>query len=160
MNWTAINAIAQIVAAVGVIGTLFYLALQVRQNTRSLRRAAYQELLNHVAQINLVAMDRDVAQMMVHARSGAAGLDEVDQLRWGSWFFSLFRHYQNAYDQYRAGVITHAQWEVIGGRIGGLLSNRGRRESWEAMAPAFSPAFRQVVEQRCPRPAPGPAARD
>ena len=36
MNLEAFNALAQLIAAVGVIASLFYLAAQIRQNTRAL----------------------------------------------------------------------------------------------------------------------------
>ena len=36
MNLETVSAIAQIIAAIGVIASLFYLAVQIRQNTRSL----------------------------------------------------------------------------------------------------------------------------
>jgi hypothetical protein len=41
-----INSIAQIVAAVGVIASLFYLAAQIRQNTRSQRSIVVDSLTN------------------------------------------------------------------------------------------------------------------
>ena len=34
MNWTAIGAIGELVGGIAVIGTLIYLATQVRQNTK------------------------------------------------------------------------------------------------------------------------------
>ena len=37
MNLETVNAIAQLLAATGVIASLFYLAAQIRQNTRSMR---------------------------------------------------------------------------------------------------------------------------
>ena len=36
MNWDAIGAIAEVVAAIGVILTLIYVAIQIRQNTELL----------------------------------------------------------------------------------------------------------------------------
>ena len=42
MNWTAIAAIGQIIAAVGVIATLLYLSVQIRQNTEQSRIASSQ----------------------------------------------------------------------------------------------------------------------
>ena len=39
MNWDALGAIGEIVGAVGVIATLAYLAVQVRQNTGAIRGA-------------------------------------------------------------------------------------------------------------------------
>jgi len=37
VNLEAINALAQLIAAIGVIVSLFYLAAQIRQNTQSQR---------------------------------------------------------------------------------------------------------------------------
>ena len=48
MNWDAIGAIAELVGAIAVVGTLFYLAIQVRHgkeateaNTQSLELHSY-----------------------------------------------------------------------------------------------------------------------
>jgi hypothetical protein len=44
MNLETINAITQLVAALGVIASLFYLAAQIRQNTRSQRSLVVDSL--------------------------------------------------------------------------------------------------------------------
>ncbi len=46
MNWEALGAIGETVGALGVIGTLVYLAVQIRQNTKSLRASTYQAVLD------------------------------------------------------------------------------------------------------------------
>ena len=64
MNWEAIGAIGETAGAVGVIVTLIYLAIQVRQNTRSSRLASFQsstELLNAVS--NAIANNDDLAEI-------------------------------------------------------------------------------------------------
>lgn len=151
MNWPAVNAVAQIVAAGGVIGTLIYLAVQIRQNTRSIRRAAFQELINHIAGINLLATQREIAEVMIGARAGLDALDEADQLRLLTWMNAVLRHYHNAYEQYRAGMITADQWEAIALPMGRLLSDRGGSEAWAIMAAAFPPQFRTMVDDRLRR---------
>ena len=40
VNWEAVGAIANLVAAFGVIATLIYLAIQIRQNSNQLRGSA------------------------------------------------------------------------------------------------------------------------
>ena len=42
MNWEAIGAVGEVLGAVGVIATLGYLAVQIRQNTRTVKSSAYQ----------------------------------------------------------------------------------------------------------------------
>jgi len=46
INWDAIGAIGEIVGALGVIVTVGYLAIQVRQNTFASRAQTYQERTN------------------------------------------------------------------------------------------------------------------
>ncbi len=40
MNWDAIGAVGEVVGAAAVIASLVYLAVQIRQNTRAVRRAS------------------------------------------------------------------------------------------------------------------------
>ena len=40
MNWEAINAIAQLISSIGVVASLWYLAIQVHRSTRITRLAA------------------------------------------------------------------------------------------------------------------------
>jgi len=45
MNWNALSSVAEFVAAIGVIASLVYLAVQVRQNTQSIRASTYEGML-------------------------------------------------------------------------------------------------------------------
>ena len=40
MNWEALGAIANLLAVIGVIATLIYLSIQIRQNNKQLHGAA------------------------------------------------------------------------------------------------------------------------
>jgi hypothetical protein len=42
MNWDAIGAVAELLGAAGVIVSLGYLAIQIRQNTAALRGNAHE----------------------------------------------------------------------------------------------------------------------
>jgi hypothetical protein len=58
----AINTWAQLIAAGGVIGSLFYLGLQIRQNTRSMRAIVVDSLAQSMADL-VRPMAQDVAVM-------------------------------------------------------------------------------------------------
>ncbi len=45
MNWDAIGAAGEVGGAIGVIITLVYLAVQIRQNTRAMRASSAREIL-------------------------------------------------------------------------------------------------------------------
>ena len=53
MNWDAIGAIGEIVGAIGVIATLAYLAIQIRQNTKSLEIQSFE---NGVSEANSIRL--------------------------------------------------------------------------------------------------------
>ena len=42
MNWEAVGAVGEIGGAIGVIATLVYLSIQLRQNTRALQASGYE----------------------------------------------------------------------------------------------------------------------
>lgn len=158
VDWSAVNAVAQVVAASGVILTLVYLAAQIRQNTRAIRRAAYQELLNYVTNVNLMlTADRALCELSIRARGGLDALDEADQMRLLVWFGTVFRHYQNAHNLYREGVITEGQWQSLSKPLGRHLATRGGRDMWAVVEGSFLPEFRALVEAR-QREAAGPEA--
>jgi len=45
MNWSAISAVAEIVAALAVVLSLIYLAQQIRKNSKSVEGASVQAIL-------------------------------------------------------------------------------------------------------------------
>ena len=144
-----VGAAAESVGALGVIGSLFYLATQIGQNTRSVRRAAYQELLNHIAQLNtLLVTDRELAELFVRARQGLDGFDEADRIRVLAWFGTVFRHYQNAFLQHEEGILSDVQWQGLSAPIPRLLSDAGGRAMWGTVASSYRPEFRDFVEAR------------
>jgi hypothetical protein len=54
MNWDAIGASAEMLGAVGVIATLVYLALQIRQNSHQLRGAATSAVYEYQRSITVM----------------------------------------------------------------------------------------------------------
>ena len=58
MNWEATGAIAELVAAIAVVASLVYLALQVRHGIATARSTAYQEIYRDLRE-SFTAADYD-----------------------------------------------------------------------------------------------------
>ena len=58
MNWDAIGAVGEIVGAIAVVVTLAYLAIQIQQNTRMMRREAHLDRVRHIADPLIDSPDR------------------------------------------------------------------------------------------------------
>jgi hypothetical protein len=112
MNWDAIQAIAELSAAVGVLLSLIYLGLQVRQNTVSLRAgtvARSAELLQRT-RITLWG-DADAVGLWDQALSGAEVEDETRAMRTRHFMVSLARDHEAVFYQHLAGQLPGAIWE-------------------------------------------------
>lgn len=65
MNWEAVGAIAELLAAVGVIVSLLYLAAQIKQNTQSVQASTFQDFTRESAETTRLALtDRGLLDEM------------------------------------------------------------------------------------------------
>jgi hypothetical protein len=154
----SLGNLGDFLGGLGVVVTLVYLATQIRQNTDALRRESYQNLLNHYSDLNTRLADRGFAELLTSTREGITHLDRPDYLRVVNYWLSLLRHYQNGYEQYRAGVLTDTQWEQLSWPIIVVLSSKGFCEFWDARQHHFSAEFAGWVQRKRDEMAGGDAA--
>jgi hypothetical protein len=155
MNWDAIGAIAETLGAVGVIASLVYLAGQIRhsreqmgQNTRALRAATYQQFREEIFQ----AYNSPVAtpELLRTLRSGMADfqqLDDEDAFQFDFWAIRLMDGYDNAYYQYRVGMLDDDRWGVQRAVVANLFGNPNIVQWWKANQPIVSPEFVALVSE-------------
>src|SRR5436309_12876734 len=75
MNWEAINAVAQLVSSIGVVASLWYLAVQVHRNTRVTRLSAQD-----AASTALRDVTRPFAENAESGRIWRIGLENLEAL--------------------------------------------------------------------------------
>jgi hypothetical protein len=93
----ALNAVAQLIAALGVIASLFYLAAQIRQNTRSMRAVVVDSLAKSIADlIRPMAEDRERMRAFHVVVEDWHGATEDDRMRALPLFFSTFKLFEFA----------------------------------------------------------------
>ena len=90
LNWDAIGAIGEVVGGVAVIATLLYLAVQIRQNARSVRNAASLSVNEGLAEINRrVSNDPEFADLWLRGLKDYGGLTGVERMRFGSYALDI-----------------------------------------------------------------------
>ena len=86
MNIELINAWAQLIAAVGVIASLFYLAAQVRQNTRSSRAVVVDGLARSMHDLAItIAQNDELLRGLTHVLPNWASATETERARASSF---------------------------------------------------------------------------
>jgi hypothetical protein len=151
VNLEAINALAQLIAAIGVIVSLFYLAAQIRQNTRSMRAMMVESLAKSIADvIRPMAEDRDLMRAFHLVVEDWHGATDDDRMRALPLFFSTFKLFENAWFQQRQGTLEREQWEGWDAYIRMYYHRPGVKDWWRLRRAAFAAGFRDYIESSEP----------
>ena len=149
MNWDAIVAISQLVAAVGVILSLVFVGLQVRQNTAALQRNEHNSTMAQWSVIRMaIAGNRDVAELMTAGLDGERSMDAADQLRLEQMLAEHAWASFHIWDRTQRGVFPKGTFELTAGPLLCSLLRTARGEAWwrSAKDVGFIPRFVVVVD--------------
>ena len=102
MNWEAAQTIAEIVGAGGVIASLIYLALQIRQSTKVSRAEMTKDLYlaSRTAIMDIAANDT-LAKISTEIRQ----FDNEELMRRNMFYQSFFRLYELQYNLNNQGLL-------------------------------------------------------
>ena len=151
MTLETLSALAQLIAAIGVIASLFYLAVQIRQNTRSQRSIVVDSLTSSL--INLLgpqASDADLTRAFASATEDWYGTAAADRLRAVAVLFTLFKLFENAWFQKRQGTLDAQQWEGWDAYARMYFHLPGVKTWWKLRRAAFAHGFRDYIEMSQP----------
>lgn len=156
MNWDAIGAIGEVVGAVAVVVTLFYLTIQLRQNTAQVKHsgvateiASYQDLIGRINDLNAIRIsDPDLTDLILRGQVDPDALTENERVRYGTWVLSLLRHGDMAYFLYERGTIDRERAVATLGPLLPALDTDGFERVWERVKSggAFTPGYVEFLE--------------
>jgi len=122
MHWEAIAAIGEVVGALGVVASLGYLAIQIRQNTQQIRQsievgqvASYNQAQEQTWQAPL-AMAQDSEAVRSLARFSEQGLDALtaeETVRVRLLLSPFFHGIDSLFKLYEKGLVDPENWENI-----------------------------------------------
>jgi hypothetical protein len=148
LDWSAVSAIANLIAAIGVTGTVVYLALQIRENTRATRSQTYQQATTALAEMAaIIGSDRSVSRVFRIGMSTPDLLTEDEEVQFGYLCVSLFRRFENLYFQYRAGLIDADLWTGQRDNALWFFYRPGFQAWWKERKFSFSPNFREFLDR-------------
>jgi len=146
MNVETINLWAQLIASIGVIVSLFYLAAQVRQNTRSARAIVVDSLARSMHELAFEIAKNDVLLKLVISLQDWNSATELERARYASFILGYFKLFENAWFQMRKGTLERDQWEGYDAFLRTVWVHPTVKEWWSMRRTFFAPGFRQYVE--------------
>ena len=149
MSIEQISYLAQIVASVGVVASLIFVALQIRQNTGALQRNEHNSTMEQWTVLRqAIAQNRDIAELMTSGLSGERALDAADQLRLEQMLQEYAWASFHIWDRTQRGVFPKGTFEATAGAFLGTLLRTQVAESWwhKAKHIGFHPGFISDVD--------------
>jgi len=151
MNWEALGAISELLGAAGVIASLIYVGVQVRQNTRSMRAATYDSLVRSNGEwLAPLIQDAALATSFEVAVSNWAEVEEDQRPRVMFLLTQLFRHWENAFFQQQQGTLAPSLWLTWQVVILSYFHQPGIQEWWQLRRTVYSTEFREFLEASSP----------
>ena len=147
MNWEMLSAIGQVVAAVGVIPSLIYLAIQIREQNKERRRAGINIMTAQWSELVKSAQEsREFAVLWLKGMHSFNDLDAPDQLRFSAFFTRFTINCEGMFIYYRDGALEKALWDGVERTISDYFAYPGVKEWWATRKHWLTDEFRAVVE--------------
>jgi len=142
--------LGEVIGAIAVIASLIYLAFEIRQNTRAMRRAATQEIHRSLNdQARCFVESPDLAALFFRASQQPQELTGEERFRFQMLLTYVFSNFEMAIGYYREGLLGDDMIEGFVKGLRPLFENPLVVEWWEAEGQGtFSPELRDLVAKQ------------
>lgn len=154
MNWNAIAAIAELVAALGVIVTLIYLAAQVRDNTKVASAQSRHALSDFALRLSIFRAENADRLAKLENCGDLTASDRLFQ----TWsHMQLLLHAETYFHHYELGLMPDSHWRGYARYISQYMQSAGFKEVWSEVGHGFSEDFAGWVDKQLADHTPGDA---
>ncbi len=137
------RAIRETLAALGVIVSLIFVGIEIRQNTSAVRGNSVQAIAQQNLEIALAAMtDGELLRTLVTLEAGSSiqDLDPAGRLRLGMYYMASLRITENRLRQVEVGILDEDALEQLGG-VGSMYRTPYFQQWWDENKARFAADF-------------------
>jgi hypothetical protein len=118
MSEATVTLLIQIIGVLGVIGSLIFVGIQVRQNSVAVRAASNSTVAEAFRELNLVmASNKDLARVLATSQQDPTALDLTDKVVVFALWRAVFHCWSNAHRQHLNGTLDPALWQSVAQEI-------------------------------------------
>lgn len=148
MTWDTLANIGEFVSAIAVLISLAYLAVQIRQNTQTVRANAYHgaatEWLSFTAHLS---SDPELAELYHQGRVAPGLLTPEQSRRFDLLLDTNLGLTENVFLQYRLGFLTQTNQDRFAAVLRAQFQTEGVRRYWRRRRAFFTAEFVAYIER-------------
>jgi hypothetical protein len=148
MSLSDLASIGSLVSGVAVLGSLIYLALQVRQTDRNQQAAIRHSRSTRHVDINLARADPALINAWQHGMRNPDKLTETELAQFLTMCRANFYALEDAFYQHEEGLLNEDAWATVLATNRSLIGIPGYRVAWKAgVRRGYAGRFRVFMDE-------------
>ncbi|HEY6327045.1 MAG TPA: hypothetical protein VIW73_11100 [Candidatus Cybelea sp.] len=149
MSLEHIFYLSQIIAALALVASLLFVAVELRNSNRESRHRAGEEAYQKFREVQLeVAGNADLARIWAGGVHDFSSLEPLDKTRFLLLTHVFFKNWESVFLVHVDGRLSHELCESTESMAGDLLGYSGIQAAWSARKSYFHPKFREHVNAK------------
>ncbi|MEM7020414.1 MAG: hypothetical protein AAF512_24120 [Pseudomonadota bacterium] len=149
MSLEDLGSLSDLIAAIATIGTLLYLGLQIRQNTRTVKASVKDSLSKTMLEINgHFFADIESTRIWHTGRLNLATLSELERAQFSGFVLMSLYAAENNYFQGKEGLAEHGYNARNERWIDWFSRQSGIVEMWPGIRDFLTDEFQEVFDAR------------
>lgn len=148
MTLDQVTNIAEIAAAIATIGTLAYLAVQIRENTVTQRAEARRASASVTSDYSsTIGQDKEVARVFRVGLYDFEALDEDETVQFFFLFAMLVGGADQTFSDYKLNIIDEELFLASLHSVGRMLKTSGGRVFWQFHSKNYTEHFQDYIDR-------------
>jgi hypothetical protein len=145
--------LADLIGALTIVVSLVYLAIQVRQNTRSLHAENYAHALDRVSDVQArLSTNPEMVRIFNQGLADPLRLRRGERVQFTWMMYEMFGSFEFMFLQSRENALPTGVWERWSDTLSWWLQWPGVQRWWRSQPTSFSATFAAFVESRIGAP--------
>jgi hypothetical protein len=152
VDWNAVGALGEVLGALAVFVTLFYLALQIRHSNHARQAESRQALIDNFARLNWGTRgDEEALRLVAMGFVRWSDLSNMEKTKFEIFLQPYLANLHQGIGLYQDGVLDRETLDSIGNFMAMFIAMPGGQE-WFKQTPMAVPEVKRYIEERFARP--------
>jgi hypothetical protein len=146
MSISELGSLGEFLASMGVLVTLVFLALQVRQNTNALKVSSYADFVSR--HMNVIAFEAQHSVIIAKSRTGVE-LSHAENIIVIAHVSGILRNGDALFYQRQQGLLDQSRWEsALEMVVHAISESEGNRKIWEIAQDRYEEEYRSEINRQ------------
>ena len=147
MDWETISAVSEFIAAIAVVASLLYLAVQVRDGKNSTISATHYQVTESInAAYSSIAENPELSRIYIQGNYDPSKLTRDELPRYMILVGGIFARYNNYYMQHEKGTLADEPWEIAVAHMRSLMSFPGVQLWWQGSRQHYLTGMKELLD--------------